>query len=450
MIDLRPHISAGAGIWWSQASAEPTPLVHALLDQVPDIGPVRAFVGLTWDRRLIQEMRTELAVVSYGGLGELRVLSQQGRLEVVPCHYAALPRLFADGRLPSDVGLAQVSPPDADGMCSLGVGVDYVADAVAHTPVLIAEINRRMPRTRGSARIPLSRFAATIQTDRPLLEVPDRAADPVDLTIAGYVAGLVKDGDTIQIGVGSLPSAVLDALSDHRDLGLHSGMVSDAVVRLVDCGVLTGARKEIDTGVLVTGAALGTAAGLYDRLGDLPIEFRAASYTHTPAVLAQLRSLVSINSAIEVDLTGQVGAEIAGRTYVGAVGGQVDFSRAASLTGARSIIALRSTNRDVSSIKRSLDFGAVTTARADVDFVVTEYGVAELRGASLKARAERLAAVAAPQHRDELENHLASRNCRPDHAKREGQRHDPPEVSADPRSRSPRRLSERAGEHRDR
>ncbi|EWT07799.1 4-hydroxybutyrate CoA-transferase [Intrasporangium chromatireducens Q5-1] len=403
MIDLRPHIPPGAGIWWSQTSAEPTPLVHALLDQAADLGALRVFVGLTWDRRLTRELPPEVTVVSYGGLGELRALSKQGRLEVVPCHYAALPRLFAEGRLPADVGLVQVSPPDTDGMCSLGVGVDYVADAVAHTPVLIAEVNRRMPPTRGSARIPLSRFAAVVETDRPLREAPDRPVGPVELAIAGHVAALVEDGDTIQVGVGSLPSAVLDALGGHRDLGLHSGMVSDAVVRLVDSGTLTGARKEIDPGVLVTGAALGTAVGLYDRIEGLPIEFRPASYTHSPAVLSQLSTLVSVNSAIEVDLTGQVGAEVAGRTYVGAVGGQVDFSRAAALTGARSIIALPSTNREVSSIKPALDFGAVTTARADVDFVVTEHGVAELRGASLHQRALRLAAVAAPEHRDELQ-----------------------------------------------
>lgn len=402
MIDLTRHVTAGSGIWWSQTSAEPTPLVHALLDQLPEIGPVRAFVGLTWDQRLTHELPPELTVVSYGGLGELRTLSKQGRLEVVPCHYSALPRLFAEGRLPSDVGLVQVSPPDADGLCSLGVGVDYIADAIDHTSILIAEINARMPVTRGSVRIPLSRFAATVETDRPLLEAPERRADEVDLAIAGHVAGLVENGDTIQIGVGSLPSAVLDALSGHSDLGLHSGMASDAVVRLTDRGVLTGARKEIDTGVLVTGAALGTTAGLYDHLSSLVIEFRPASYTHNPAVLAQLRSLVSINSAIEVDLTGQVGAEVAGGSYVGAVGGQVDFTRAAALTGARSIIALRSTNRGASSIKAALEFGAVTTARADVDFVVTEHGVAELRGVPLSVRPERLAAVAAPEHREAL------------------------------------------------
>ena len=138
MIDLTPHVTGGSGIWWSQTSAEPTPLVHTLLDQLPEIGPVRAFVGLTWDRRVAHKPPSQLTVVSYGGLGELRALSKQGRLEVIPCHYSALPRLFAEGRLPSDVGLVQVSPPDVDGLCSLGVGVDYIADAIAHTPILIA------------------------------------------------------------------------------------------------------------------------------------------------------------------------------------------------------------------------------------------------------------------------------------------------------------------------
>lgn len=412
MIDLRPHIAAGAGIWWSQTSAEPTPLVHALLDQVHDIGPVRAFVGLTWDQRVTRDLPHELSVVSYGGLGELRNLSRAGRLEVVPCHYGALPRLFAERRLPCDVGLVQVSPPDADGLVSLGVGVDYIADAVEHTPVLIAEVNARMPRTHGSARIPLSRFAAVVETDRPLLEAPDRPGDDVETAIAGHVAGLVEDGDTIQIGVGTLPSAVLDGLSGHSDLGLHSGMISDGVVRLVDKGVMTGAHKQIDRGVLVTGAALGTSA-LYARVADLPVEFRPASYTHAPAVLSQLSTLVSINSAIEVDLTGQVGAEVAGRTYVGAVGGQVDFSRAASLTGGRSIIALRSTVKGVSTIKATLDFGSVTTARADVDFVVTEHGAAELRGVGLQERARRLIAVAAPEHREELEKALKTKEIAP-------------------------------------
>jgi acyl-CoA hydrolase len=405
MIDLSPHLAPGAGVWWSQASAEPTPLVHALLDQIGDLGPRRAFCGLTWDRRLTRELPDELSIVSYGALGELRVLSRAGRVEVLPCHFSALPAMFAEGRFPSDVGFVQVSPPDADGTCSLGIGVDYAADAITHTPVLIAEINHRMPSTKGTPRIPMSRFAAVVETDRPLIEAPERAPDDTELAIARTVAELVEDGDTLQLGVGPLPSAVLDCLTGHRDLGFHSGMISDGIVRLVDKGVVTGARKEIDRGVIVTGAALGSK-DLYDRLAELPVEFRPVSYTHAPETLSRLRRLVSVNSAIEVDLTGQVGAEFRRGKYIGAIGGQVDFSRAAALTGACSIITLRSRSGDESTINPVLTEGVVTTGRSDVDVVVTEYGAARLRGCDLRERARRLIAIAAPEHRERLERSL--------------------------------------------
>jgi acyl-CoA hydrolase len=402
MIDLAPFIKPGAGVWWSQTSAEPVPLVHALLDQADRLGPVRAFCGMSWDERLTTRLPESITLQSYGALGKLRSLSRDGRLQIMPCNYSALPRLFADGSLPRDVGLIQVSPPDNRGFCTLGVGVDYVADAIAHTPILIAEINRRMPTSVGTPPIPIDSFSAVIETDRPLLEAPERAADEVDRMIGLRVSGLIENGDTVQLGVGSLPSAVLDELTGHTDLGMHSGMISDAVAKLVDAGVLTGAKKEIDTGVVVTGAALGTTS-LYERIPELPVHFRAASYTHSPAVLAQLRSLVAINSAIEVDLTGQIGAEVRYGVYVGAVGGQADFSRAAANTGARSIIALRSLSRGDSTIKPVLKGGTVTTARTDVDYVVTEHGVASLRGTTLAERARRLVAIAAPEHREELE-----------------------------------------------
>jgi acyl-CoA hydrolase len=341
-------------------------------------------------------------MVSYGGLGELSRLSKSGRLDVVPCHYSALPRMFAERLLPCDVGLVQVSPPDADGMCSLGVGVDYVADAIPHTPVLIAEINAQMPATRGTARIPVDRFAATIATDRALPEDEPRAPGEVDRVIAAQIAELVDDGDTLQLGVGSLGTAVLDALACHQDLGIHTGMFTDGLLRLIDKGVATGKRKEIDAGLAVAGTALGSA-DLYRRAGDLPIRFKPTSYTHAPQVLSQLRSLVSVNFAVEVDLTGQVGAEVSRGIYIGAVGGQVDFARAAGLTGKRSIIALRATSRGASTIKTALEGGVVTTARSDVDTVVTEYGVAHLRGCGLRERAQRLAAIAAPEFRDQLD-----------------------------------------------
>ncbi|BBG02762.1 MULTISPECIES: acetyl-CoA hydrolase/transferase family protein [Pseudonocardia] len=400
MIDLRPYVRPGDGVWWSQAGAEATPLVDALLDQVADIGPVRAFSGLTFNRRL-REVPPELTLVSYGAMGELR---RNRTVQVVPAHYSVLPRLFAERVLPGDVGLVQVSPPGPDGVCSLGIGVDYAGDAVRHSRILIGEINHRMPVTTGTPGIPVERFAATIETDRPVQEAPDRAPDAVDVAVAARVAELVEDGDTVQMGVGALPTAIMDGLAGHRDLGFHSGMLTDGVLRLVEKGVLTGRRKEIDEGVLVTGTAIGSAE-LYTRLGELPVEFRPASYTHDPGVLARLRRLVAINSAIEVDLSGQVGSEAVGGRYLGGIGGQADFSGAAARTGARSVIALRSTAGEASTIVPTLR-GPVSTGRADVDAVVTEHGTAWLRGCPHEDYGARLVAVAAPEHRDALSRAL--------------------------------------------
>jgi len=402
MIDLGEYITAGAGVWWGQAAAEPRPLVDALITQNPRIGPIRTFTGLSWNDQLAVTMPSRVSMVSYGGLGELRELSRSGRLEVVPCHYSALPRMFAERRLPCDVGLVQVSAPDENGRCSLGIGVDYVADALRHTPVLIAEINQQMPITVGTPRISLDRFAATVTTDRPLPEDPTRAPGVTEQRIAAHVAELVDDGDTVQLGVGSLGAAVLDALAGHEDLGFHTGMVTDGLLRLVDKGVATGSRKEIDPGLIVAGTALGSAE-LYHRVPELPAKFLPTSYTHSPQVLSQLLSLVSVNFAVEVDLSGQVGAEVSRGVYVGAVGGQVDFARAAALTGKRSIIAVRATSGGRSTIKATLDGGVVTTSRSDVDAVITEYGVAHLRGCSIRERTERMIAIAAPEFRDQLD-----------------------------------------------
>jgi acyl-CoA hydrolase len=405
MLDLAPYIRPGDGVWWGQAGAEPELLVNALLDQADALGPVRAFAGMTWNERFSGALPDGLTMVSYGGLGQLRRLSRRGALQVVPCHYSALPGLFARGLLPGDVGLVQVSAPDAAGMVSLGIGVEYIADALPYARTLIAEVNKQMPRTAGAPCLPLSAFAATVETDRPLREAPAREPDSVDRAIGVLVAGLIDDGDTLQVGVGALPNAILAALAGHADLGVHTGMITDGMFDLVEAGVVTGAKTEIDQGLVITGAALGSSA-LYTRLHEFPIEFRPASYTHSPAVLASLRSLVAVNSALQVDLLGQVGAEIGGGVHLGAVGGQADFSRAASLTGARSIIALRSQSRGRSTIVASLAGGVVTTARSDVDAVVTEHGVALLTGRTVGERADRLISIAAPQYRAELERSL--------------------------------------------
>jgi len=408
-LDFSALLGPGDGLWWSQAGAEPEPLVNVLLDQAESIGQLSVFCGLSWNKRLAGRIPDGLSVVSYGGLGQLRSLSRDGLLDVVPCHYSSIPRMFERGQLPNDLGIVQVSPPGPDGMVTLGIGVDYAADAILHTKRLVAEINAQMPVTVGSVRLPMSAFDVVVETDRPLPEAVARPPEDEDRRIAEYVASLVDDGDTIQVGVGTLPNAVLEAMSNHSDLGVHSGMITDGVLDLIESGVITGARKQIDRGVVITGAALGTRTG-YRRLADAPIEFRPASYTHAPAVLSQLPTLVSINSAIEVDLLGQVGSEMSAGVHIGAVGGQVDFSRAASLTGARSIIALRSEVRGRSTIVASLHSGVVSTARVDVDAVVTEHGVAMLSGCTVAERARRLLAIASPRHCEQIAREFASQD----------------------------------------
>jgi acyl-CoA hydrolase len=355
-LDLTRWVRPGDGVAWGQACAEPVVLVDALLSQVPGAD---VFVGLSW-RDL--EVPSGMRVVSYGALGRLGRLPG---LEVVPCHFSALPRLFARRQLPGDVLLIQVAPPDAQGRCSFGVGVDYLADAVAHARVVIAEVNDHCPVTAGSS-IAWDRLDAVVRTSRPLLEAPVVSPGELERRIAGHVAALVEDGDTIQLGVGALPEAILGRLAGHRELRVHSGMISDGVLDLIEAGAVSGG---------VTGAALGSSR-LFDALPGVEIVFRPVSYTHSAAVLAGVERLVAINSAVEIDLRGQVNSESAGARRLGAVGGQVDFLRAA----AKPIIALPST-RIVEALS-----GPVSTSRSDVDWVVTENGARSLSGLSDTAR----------------------------------------------------------------
>jgi acyl-CoA hydrolase len=320
----------------------------------------------------------------------------------VPCHFSALPGLFAARALPGDVALVQVAAPDAEGRCSLGVDASYIADALAHARVVIAEVNDQMPATRG-AWLDHEAIDVVVPVSRPLLEAPAPPPTETDDRIADHVAVLIDDGDTIQIGVGALPEAILRRLHGASDLGIHSGMIGDAVADLVEAGVITGARKPADPGLIVTGAAIGTRR-LFDFLERADdVLMRPVSYTHSPETLAQVGRLVAINGGVEVDLTGQVNAEVAGGRHVGAVGGQVDFLRGAAASGGLGIVALPSVvaKTGATRIVPALS-GPVTTARGDVDLVVTEHGVARLRGLDLQQRAAALIAVAAPEHRDDL------------------------------------------------
>jgi acyl-CoA hydrolase len=389
--DLAPFIRSGDGVVWGQACAEPVVLVDAFLRLAHELTPLAAFIGLAW-RELAQEMPASLRVVSYGSLGRLGALAG---LEVIPCHFSSLPSLFAEHRLPSDVTLLQVSPPDARGRCSLGVGVDYLADALQCSRTVIAEVNDHCPRS-GGAFINWDRLDAVVRTSRPLLEAPTPEPGPVERRIAEHVAEIVEDGDTIQVGVGALPEAILSSLSNHVNLGVHSGMISDGVLDLIERGAVTNSRKPVDRWLTVTGAALGSSR-LFDALSrHEEITMSPVSYTHAPETLARVGPLAAINSALQVDLTGQVNAEeVAGRR-LGAIGGQVDFLRAAGVHGGKAIIALPS--RRIVSI---LD-GPVSTARSDVSWVVTEHGACSLRGLSESGRTRQLLRVAGQERAEEL------------------------------------------------
>jgi acyl-CoA hydrolase len=397
-LDLTRWVRPGDGVVWGQACAEPVVLVDALLADAEALEPLSAFVGLSW-RDLSAAVPASMRVVSYGALGRLGRLAG---LEIVPCHYSALPALFAAGRLPGDVALVQVAPPDRRGRCSFGVGVDYLADALRHARVVIAEVNDHCPATAGEW-IAWDRLDAVVHTSRPLLESPAAEPGPVDLRIAEHVAAIVEDGDTIQLGVGALPEAILSRLAGHRDLGVHSGMVSDGVLSLIEAGVVTNARKSLCRGFSVTGAALGSVRLFAALAGHEDIVFKPAGFTHAPATLAGVGPLAAINSAVEVDITVQVNAESAGGRRIGAVGGQVDFLRAAAAGGGKPILALPA-RRIVSRLS-----GPVSTTRSDVDWVVTEHGARSLAGLTDAARTKALLELAGDQRADELAPTAAER-----------------------------------------
>ena len=400
---MRKLLGDGAGVWWGQGAGEPESLVNAVIDCALDVAPgaIRAFSGMTFNQRFRESIPEGIRMSSYGALGELRRQAAAQQLDIIPVNYSGLSRLFARGHLPSDIGLLQVSRPNAEGRVSLGVAVDYFGDFLQGTKTLIAEINDAMPFIPGAPTLSLDTFAATVEVNRPLATVTSRPPDETDQAIARHVAALIDDGATLQMGVGSLPNAILESLSGHQDLGIHSGMIADGVLDLVESGVVTGARKEVDQGLVVTGSAMGTSE-LYQNLENAPVALRPASYTHSPTTLAQFEGLVSINSALEVDLIGQIGSESVGGRHLGAIGGQADFSRAAAQSGACSIIALRSTNKTESTIRPKLEDGLVATARSDVDAIVTENGAAVLTGLTDAQRARALIDIAAEQHQEDL------------------------------------------------
>lgn len=404
-LDLAAIIKPGDAIAWGQACGEPLTLIETLLAQRERLGGVSAFMGSSFSNVVKPEHADHIALTSWCAIGTLRTLTKAGKLGIVPCHVGQIGRLIADGTIACDVAFVQVSPADAEGNHSYGVINDYTQALVANARVVIAEVNAQVPFVPCDKLLPASHIDYLVETDRPLVSVPTARIGDGDRAIARIAADYIGDGAILQFGIGAVPDAIAQLITDRRDLGLHSGMVGDALVDLVEAGALTNATKRIDRGVSVTGALIGTERLFRFADANKAIRLCASTTTHNDAILNTLPKLVSINSAVEVDLTGQVNAEEVGGAYVGGIGGQVDYVRGGVRSaGGRSIIALPATAQGgtASRIVARLS-GPVTTARVETDVIVTEFGAAEIRGQPLAERARRLIAIAHPDFRERLE-----------------------------------------------
>lgn len=331
---------------------------------------------------------------------------QEGRAEFTPVFLSEIPRLFRSGILPLDVAFIQLSPPDEHGFCSFGVEIGCTKPAAGAARMVIAEVNKRTPRTLGDSFIHIRDIDWIVETDYPLPEAPQGGGTPVHQKIGALIAEMIPDGATLQMGIGSIPDAVLANLGNHRDLGVHTELFSDGVVELVEAGVINGAKKTLHPGKVVAGFLMGSQK-LYNFVEDNPIiEMHPTDYVNDPFIIARHDRMYSINSAIEIDLTGQVAADSIGTQFYSGVGGQVDFVRGAARSkDGKPIIALPATARNgkVSRIVATMQPGTgITTSRNDVHCVVTEYGVAELYGKTISQRAQALINIAAPEFREEL------------------------------------------------
>ncbi len=340
-----------------------------------------------------------------GGAGAGRRFFADNAANVIPANVSNLADLIAAGRPRIEIVLLQVTGPDGDGRYNAGLGIEYLREMMEGARLVIAQLNPVLPWTNGDTLIEPDLIDILVPAEHPILELPARAIGAVERAIAVNVARLVPDRATIELGIGLIPEAVTASLGDKRGLGIHSGAIGDGVADLMTAGVVDNRHKEIDPGVTVTLMLMGTRR-LYDfaNLNEL-IRIRSPRYTHDALVLGNFRRFVAINSALEVDLTGQVNAETAQGRNIGLTGGQMDFVRAANRAPAgRSIIALPATSRDrhYSRIVARLPDGVVTTPRADADCVVTEHGIAELKGRTLAERAEAMIAIADPAFRGEL------------------------------------------------
>jgi acyl-CoA hydrolase len=331
---------------------------------------------------------------------------KEGHGDYIPIFLSEIHLLFRRSILPLDVAFIQVSPPDSHGYCSLGTSIDITIPAIQTAKLVIAQVNPQVPRTHGDGFIHMSELDFAIEEDAPIYGHDLPVASEIENKIGANIASLVEDGATLQMGIGAIPNAALQNLGNHKNLGIHTEMFSDGILPLVESGVINGSQKEVKTGKIVTCFAVGSQK-LYDFMDDNPlVHMKEAAYTNDTAIIRRNPKVTAINSAIEIDLTGQVCADTIGQMQFSGVGGQMDFIRGASLSeGGKAIIAMPSvTKKGISKITPFLKEGAgVTTTRAHVHYIVTEYGVVDLYGKNLKQRAKALISIAHPDHRESLE-----------------------------------------------
>lgn len=401
-------VKSGDRVYLHGMSATPVALVLALSARASELRGVRiASMHTEGPAPYANPENRESFRVEAMFIGpNMRQAVREGQADFIPIFLSEVPALIHSGDFPIDVALISVSPPDRHGYCSLGTSVEATRAAVIEARTVIAQVNRFMPRTHGDGLIHVRDLDALVEGDQPLHELNPSTPSESESKIGFYCAGLVEDGATLQLGIGAIPNAVTSALRGHRDLGIHSEMISDGVVNLIEWGVVTGKYKAIHPGKVVSSFCIGSRR-LYDFVDDNPlVAMLDAAYVNDPNVIRRNPKVTAINSAIEVDLTGQVCADSIGKRLYSGVGGQMDFMRgAARSVGGRPIIALPSvTKRGESRIVSELKSGAgVVTTRAHLHYLVTEYGVVNVHGMGLRARAKALINLAHPDHREQLE-----------------------------------------------
>ncbi len=401
-------VRSGQRIFIQSAAAAPQLLIQALTARKDELRDVEVtHMHTEGDAPYARpEFATSFRVNAFFVSGNIRPYIEHTNVQYIPMFLSEIPLYIRSGRFPIDVALIQVSPPDAHGYCSLGISVDITRSACDVARIIIAQVNPNMPRSLGDGLIHESRIEAAVWTEDQIPTVQELDLSERELAIGRHVANLVQDGATLQMGIGGIPNAALKFLGGHKDLGIHTEMFSDGILPLVEAGVINGRLKKYNTGRIVSSFAMGSRR-LYDFIHDNPeVAMMDVAYVNDTSVIRRHDRMTAINSAVEIDITGQVCADSIGARIYSGVGGQMDFIRGASLSeGGHPIIAIPSaTAKGVSKIVPTLKPGAgVVTTRAHVHYVVTEYGIADLYGRNIAQRAKALIAIAHPDHREQLE-----------------------------------------------